>query len=328
VWLLGFASDLPRSAAFLLRAVIVAAGLSLLFVMVSWIPADTLPAILPTLMPTRLANFNAMTFVALLLGIVGAYRARVWSPVLALLLTVALLLGERSILWQWLEGHANVHGVPVWAPWLDVWAIFDIASVALILLTLAAWNTRRASGTAPAPLLRGVAHGAKVASGARFTLVVLFVVLGVAAWQRSAPRMRIFEDHTNSPVFRVASEGTGLLITGGNLHLVQLRTRRPVLLDGGGLDGLPYAPDSGPEMERILRDVYAIDFFNPPEEARHQGVIPKTYNRAVWEQFTLEKWRQIRYVYQVRHVLTEADWALNLPVIAQDRHLRLYQIPD
>jgi hypothetical protein len=33
-------------------------------------------------------------------------------------------------------------------------------------------------------------------------------------------------------------------------------------------------------------------------------------------------------MYQVEQVLTYANWSLNLPVIAQDRDLRLYQIPD
>ena len=101
-----------------------------------------------------------------------------------------------------------------------------------------------------------------------------------------------------------------------------------MLLNGGGLDGLPYAIDSGPDVERILREVYAIDFFNPPAEARQTGVIPPNYNQQVWEQFTPGKWHGIRYTYQVRQVLTPASWSLQLPVIAQDRDLRLYEIPD
>ena len=118
------------------------------------------------------------------------------------------------------------------------------------------------------------------------------------------------------------------MLAGGDLGLIQMRTRRPLLLNGGALDGLPYALDGGPETERILRDVYEIDYFNPPKEAYRTGVIPFRYNQMVWERFTPEKWYAIRYMYQVNQVLTSADWTLNLPVIAQDRGFRLYLIPD
>ena len=89
------------------------------------------------------------------------------------------------------------------------------------------------------------------------------------------------------------SEGRGLLLTGGDLHLVQLRTRRPVLLDGGGLDALPYAIESAPEMDRILREVYGVDLLSPPEEARFRGSIPPEFTRAVWQSYTREQWEAL-----------------------------------
>ena len=325
VWLFAFAADLSRSAAFILRAVIVAAALSLAFVWASWIPAEKLPSDLLILMPTRVANFNAMTFAALLLGLAGAYRARWWSPVLAGLFSAGLLLGVRSLLWGWLETAGRVSGVPRWASWFDVWHVLEIASLALVILGVSAWISRRSN-----PAGRRVASVSSVVPliAARTAWVTLVVLFGVITWRQAAPRMRIFEDYTTNTVFHEAASGSGLLLTGGNLNLIQLRTRRPVLLNGGGLDGLPYALDGGPEMERILRDIYAIDFFNPPEEARRVGILPNRYNKAVWEQFSPDKWRTIRYAYQVSQVLTQAGWTLNLPVIAQDRDHRLYQIPD
>jgi hypothetical protein len=120
--------------------------------------------------------------------------------------------------------------------------------------------------------------------------------------------------------------GQGLLLTAGDLHLIQLRTRRPVLLDGGGLDGLLYSLEAGPEMERILREVYGIDLLNPPEEARGAGRIPPMANRRVWESYSPEKWREIARVFHVTQVLTYPDWTLNLPVAAHSRRLLLYDI--
>ena len=56
------------------------------------------------------------------------------------------------------------------------------------------------------------------------------------------------------PVLAVAAAREGHLATAGDLSLVQLRTRRPVLIDGLTLDSLPYAIESGPTVDGILQD--------------------------------------------------------------------------
>src|SRR6185503_3193820 len=137
-----------------------------------------------------------------------------------------------------------------------------------------------------------------------------------------------FRDRTNDALLAAAARGTGMLLTGGDLHLVQLRTRRPVILDGGGLDGLPYALAAGPEMARILRDIYDIDFFSPPVEAHGTGVIPSSYNRRGWETDGRERWQEIRRKYSVTQVMTYNDWMLRLPIVAQNARYLLYEIPE
>jgi len=123
------------------------------------------------------------------------------------------------------------------------------------------------------------------------------------------------------------ARGHGLLLTGGDLHLIQLRTRRPVLLDGGALDALPYALEAAPAMDRILRDVYGVDLFNPPAQALKVGMVPAAFNKVVWEQYPLERWQQIRTAYHVTQVLTPAEWQLKLPIVAQNMQFRLHEIP-
>lgn len=120
----------------------------------------------------------------------------------------------------------------------------------------------------------------------------------------------------------------GVLLTGGDLYLVQLRTRRPVLLNGGALDTVVYTPESVPAASRILLDMYEIDLLNPPADARGGGIIPPQTNRAHWERFTSERWQAIRTIYDVADVLTPGDWELAIPLIAADHGLRLYRIPD
>jgi len=122
--------------------------------------------------------------------------------------------------------------------------------------------------------------------------------------------------------------GHGLVATGGDLHLIQLRTRRPVLIDGGGLDGLPYALEAAALSARILRDVYGIDYFNPPPDARQGGRIPNQSGRAAWEKFTLQMWRAVRATYGVTEVVVPGDWKLDLPETASGSNVRLYAIPE
>ena len=116
--------------------------------------------------------------------------------------------------------------------------------------------------------------------------------------------------------------------TEGSFHLMQLYTRRPVLLDGGGLDSLPYSVEGAPEMERILHGIYDIDFFNPPPETERGAAIPHGLVKPRWEGFSRLKWLEIRHDFNVTQVLTPAGWTLDLPLAAEDPDLRLYQIPD
>ena len=125
----------------------------------------------------------------------------------------------------------------------------------------------------------------------------------------------------------ISAERKGVLATAGTFHLVQLYTRRPVLLDGGALDTLTYAPASGPAMERILHDVYDIDFFNPPRELRGSAWIPHEFNRPVWEGYTRQKWEEIGRTFDVTQVLTRANYVLDLPIVVEQSGLKLYWIP-
>ena len=73
----------------------------------SWIPPERLPAALLVLMPGRYLNFGAMTFVALLIGLLGS-RRELWSRLVLLFLTCGLLAGDHSMLWEFLEHHHHV----------------------------------------------------------------------------------------------------------------------------------------------------------------------------------------------------------------------------
>lgn len=313
LWLSLFSRDLPVPSLFLLRFLVVSVGVATACVMASWVPPESLPEWLLILMPGRVLNIAAMLFVPLLFGLAGAYSDRRWGRVITLGLTVGLLVGSPSLLPMWAPSSG-------FDPRLSRMAVIATAVLALMVCRTA---------EAVSPLLTG----AKVETPQRPMIMntvlamVTLIIVGMSAWPlppRHAANMR---DRLDDDFLGTVARGHGLLLTGGDLHLIQLRTRRPVLLDGGGLDGLTYALEGAPAMDRILRDVYGVDLFNPPAEAWKTGMVPAAFNRGVWEQYSLERWQQIRTRYQVTQVLTPAGWQLQLPTAAQNLQFRLHDIP-
>ena len=309
IWLNAFAVDLPRPALFVLRAVIASAVLSLSVMFLSWLPASALPPTLLTLMPSRFLNFNVLAFVPLMLGLLGAYRRSVWSQLVTAALLYGLFASHRSMVWDAYQGSGWLARIIQFNPW----HVFVAAAIGLVGVRMtAAWKQARAIVATRA---------------ARATSLAILAVSAVLTWRLPQPYPML--DRTNDPLYAaVSAERTGMVLTGGSFHLVQLYTRRPVLLDGGALDALTYAPDTGPEMERILREVYQIDFFNPPAEARRSAAIPHRVNKPIWERYSRRKWVEIGRTFNVTQVLTRADWSLDLPIAAENRGLKLYRIPE
>jgi hypothetical protein len=322
IFLMLLPPDRPHPRLFVLRAAIASALLSALFVWVSWLTPAALPSNLLVLMPARLLNFNAMTFVALVLGLSGAYRRTLWSPALSALFMTVLLLGGRSMIWDWLGGES----LPWWLDSIETWRAFKVCSALLIGLGVFERFLKEPLQEVMRPWMT-MRLPERLTGLARAMIVTPAVLLVAYTWHPGAITPPVMIDRTNDPLFAAVAEGQGLLLSGGNLSKVQLRTRRPVLLDGGGLDGLPYALEAGPSLERILSDVYAIDFFNPPEEARHTGVIPQDYTKTLWQNYSPERWRDIGRRYGITEILTSRDWNLDLPLAAENDDFRLYDIP-
>jgi hypothetical protein len=136
-----------------------------------------------------------------------------------------------------------------------------------------------------------------------------------------------FKDRSNDPFYAEVSRRTGLLATGTQIHLIQLYTRRPILLDVDSLDLLPYTLEVGPELNRIMKVVYGTDLFNPPPTGLHRGTLPSEPARTVWQSRSIEEWQSIKRDFGVTDLLTEKNWKLNLPEVTRNEQFILYQIP-
>ena len=316
IWLTFFRSTLPSSSMFVLTFVTVSGIVSLACAAISFVSPDRLPGVLIMLMPTRVVNVDAMMFGAMILGMTGAFRNRVWARFLVTALSAGLLLNHRELL--------STRAVET--TWLAIDPRMLTLAVLLggagLLIAGAAFEGGNRPRQSRSPHWLGVV--ADLAT-------VLIVTSAVAASLRHMPprtEVATFRDRTNDGLFATAARTHGMLLTGGDLHLAQLRSRRPVLIDGGGLDGLPYAVAGAPETARILRDVYGIDFFHPPSEAHGTGMIPTAFNKKVWEDYTTAQWQKIRRAYNVTQVLTYNNWTLHLPIVAQNGSYLLYEIPE
>jgi hypothetical protein len=259
-----------------------------------WMPGSQAAEAVLALMPGRLLNSNIFMLMPLVIGLlVRCGPAGPW-------VLVAFLTGSR---------------------WLDrsVQPAARLAGAAACALL----PVRSGNGLAGSPGTAGLLGRA----------AALAVMLWPAYWiVRSVPyhwrtsRANIV-DHREDAVLAAARRGRGLLATGAALSRVQLRTRRPVLIDGGGLDALSLFPDTGPGTNRILKAVYGVDLFAPPPEALRTAVIPARVSRRTWEARSRDAWGEIGRRFAVTQVMTRADWKLDLPEVARNERLALYDIP-
>jgi hypothetical protein len=311
-------SGIEGPATFLMRFVAVTAAIAIGFIFVSWLPPDRLPLPLVILMPTRLLNVDAMLCSALVVGLLGTLHATWWGRWSTLALAVVLVAGRRSMLWEFLAQR----GMEVPHPRIDSVGALVVAAIFFVAASI----LLRRQTSAPRPAFATASAGRAV-NTARVLLAAIVIWIAAGPARETDEHNTIFRDRTNDLLLGSVAWGKGLLLTGGDLHLVQLRTRRPVLLDGGGLDGLAYSLPAAPALDRILKEVYGVDLFNPPEEARNSGTVPPAFNRDVWQRYGVDRWRAIKAEYNVRQVLVPSDWALALPIAAQSRRYLLYDIP-
>jgi hypothetical protein len=348
---------LPERATRMLRALGLSAALALvLAVATHW--QDRLPVVLSIAMPGRLLNLTSLALAPVFVGLLGG-RALGPSGAIGLLAVASVSLlfsllstAIRTPVWQVMALEAAVVVATLWhlvqradAPRFlrpverpaRVLAVVLIAGVAFLRLDpdrvlfaallaalagLALVLDPRALGERlRPPLLRGVG-AVLVACGAALG--------GARALELRGSPLDWLRDADNDAFFAEVARGDGLLVTASNLSQVQLRTRRPVLIDGSGLDGLPYSSSSAAELARILREVYGENLFRPSaaiRDARPGSLLPTT-GAELWQRRSGADWALVARSFGFRDVVTPNDWDLALPKVAESKRMRLYRVPD
>lgn len=347
---------LPQQAHVLLAALALSGALGVAFC-VATLWQEQLPLALVVAMPGRHVNLSSLALAPLLLGMLGGAAQQ---PLGARLLLAVAVLGSVGALalepplratWMILAMQAALATLAFWrgvapapsasrsraraiARALAIVTFGVTALVALrpdpgVLLALAAM----AGGIVLAidPPARVLDHTtAPIARRAGAALAVVAMLgCGLRVERAFGSPLGWLRDATNDPLLAKVAEGSGVLLTGSDLGLVQLRTRRPVLLDGSGLDGIPYAIEAAPQMLRILRRVYGEDLLDPSPEIRaiRPGALLADTGAWRWQVRSPAQWTRLAREFGFRDVLTYSSWKLQLPLVAQDAELSLYRVP-
>ncbi|KPA18205.1 conserved hypothetical protein, membrane [Candidatus Magnetomorum sp. HK-1] len=155
--------------------------------------------------------------------------------------------------------------------------------------------------------------------------IILLLIIHIQYIVCNISHIHKFYLHTDT-VMEAAKKMSGKLLTSSDMTLIQARTQCPVLLYGESLDMMMYALYSAPRIDKILNDIYAISLFDLPEKVVNKGGLTRYIDKLAWEKRSHEEWLKIKKKYYITHVLTYANYQLNLKLIKKNACYALYEI--
>jgi hypothetical protein len=272
---------------------------------------DLFPIALQLAMPGRFINLMLLAFPAVFIGTTARYAERPWAR-----LTLGVLFAYPLLVWlfrQFLSSDRFGWDIPHFAFFnvLSAIVVFGIASQSVPVrkpLPDDQSSSPHLLRTAPAILC----------------IFLLFGVFFFALYPRATGLpLRL------DPALEHLRQGEGMIVAPSATELLQLRTGRPVLVNTGALDQLPYVPASAMGMREILLRVYGVDLLEPPSSVRElrPGALPPGIEKEVWEARTRDEWIAIAEEFDAWTVLARNDVALDLPVEFVSDSYRVYSIP-
>lgn len=205
-------------------------------------------------------------------------------------------------------------------PWLALGAAAAAACAVLYLAGRPRPGGLR--GTGPAKLLER-----------RGTAAILGVcgvgLIGVQLAARVNEGCQIFRHWEADPLYSAARRSSGLILTGPRMGIIQLRTRRGVLLNGEAMNQITYVPASGPAINRVVQRIFGDDILQPrPAGWQKLGGLMFTSGRELWQEREPDEWRRLAGEFGFTNIVTYADWRLKLPEVARNREFVLYEVPS
>jgi hypothetical protein len=155
------------------------------------------------------------------------------------------------------------------------------------------------------------------------------VLVSTALVKQCQAGYQLFADAECDPVITAARRERGMLLAVPRMCLVQLRTRRPVLLNGEAMNQITYVPQSGPAMNRIVQHVYGDDILTPrPPWWQNWGGLMEHSGYDLWQSRNAAEWDRLGREFGFSNIITSREWKLKLPVVARSEKLILYHVSD
>jgi len=316
-WLRRCRHERPE-AVWVARALFVSGVAAIPAGLITWLPDHLVPMPAIQAMPARFANLGVIACPVLVFSCLA--RTRSLIPRAACVLLLACLhfaAGARLVYWtDWVCSPALLH-------------------VALLIgggaIALVPWRP----DAEPERWLR--ICGAALGTAA--SLLVLEALLFAAIPHAHRPRLlkrprwmgeqNSLGDRTLDALFEQARADSGAIITPGGhrFEMVQLRSRRPVLLDISTINDLCYLPAVCPLVDEILHQVYDADL-RAERDLRFLSHWDSKRLREHWRDLSPDEWARIRERFSATAVLTPTHWELQLPVVYTCTGGTLFRIPE
>ncbi|MEE9543858.1 MAG: hypothetical protein V3V95_08765 [Thermodesulfobacteriota bacterium] len=311
-----------ESLVFIFKAFAIAGVLSLGAGLITHIPSENVPVLLITFMPGRFVNLSIVVLSSLLMGIITYYvKKHITSGYSITTLTL--------LPWYFLAydtGKVNQY-------------IFLVLSIiVVIILTVALFKNNPFSvEDGSSSIITRIRNLFVRPYGfiykCRYVIIIPLALIFLFKVSDDIFVNRVFlPDVTNMDITSRVSKRDGLLLVTSDLSLVALQFRRPILIDIGAMDTVPFVPEASAKVNDILKKIYGISLLThiPPPGHRNLGKLKTIVYKDLWEKRTLEKWQAIGREFNVRDIMTRADVTpmnLQLPLVEANNSIRVYEIP-
>ena len=119
----------------------------------------------------------------------------------------------------------------------------------------------------------------------------------------------------------------GYILTNASSGYTILRkSLKPILINPGDLDGVPYFPKTADRLAIIIEEIYGISFTNPPSEIRNSASISDGIIKLNFEKYSKEKWQQLSRDFNIGSVIVPVNWNINLAPFAKNNEFAFYII--
>ena len=321
IWQRRLGSHLPAASGVLVTSFAIAAAIAVGADLALAVLPDVLAAPLSRPMPQRLLILPLLGGMAWIIGLTNGTRtAAVRTLSAAMFAALALVHLHPAFGLPVPRDVLDLLGEHLLGTWATVaGAVMVAAALVITLGDVLPPRWQRWCDDWPSRVSQRVLDG---------VLVLMAASIVAAAADTGPANIAHVRDRTNDPLLATAAARGGLLLTAGDLHLIQAATRRPVLLDGGAIDTLVYVPAAAGSADRIATVVYGQPLTEPaPDDWGADGAFPPWLGQQLWSDRTPDEWAAIGLEFGITDILTPADWTLQLPRVVSDDRYVLWTIP-